>query len=230
MPAAFALQALLLGLLAGLPAPAQAARPMVTDDARVVDPQSCQMESWVRREHGRTELWALPGCNATGNLELTVGGALRNEGSTHLSARVLQGKTLLRPLQTNDWGWGLVVGTVQELHAGNGREWYAYAPISRSLADDRLVLHLNLGWAREQGSSAGRASWGLGSETQLGTRSWLVAEAFGRGSETPQLQLGVRYWLVPERVQIDTTYGNRADGGQRWLSIGLRLLSPAWLR
>ena len=40
-PAALALAALLpWGAL-------QAARPMVTDDARIVDAQACQVESWV---------------------------------------------------------------------------------------------------------------------------------------------------------------------------------------
>jgi hypothetical protein len=36
---------------------------------------------------------------------------------------------------------------------------------------------------------------------------------------------------VPGHVQVDTTYGNRAGSGtqERWLSIGLRLLSPAFL-
>jgi len=208
-----------------------AARPMITDDARLVDPHACQVESWVRHAHGSTEAWALPGCNITGNLELTAGGALRNEGgSTHLSARVLQAKTLLRPLQANDWGWGLVLGAVQDPQAGPGREWYAYAPISRSWLDDRLVVHANLGWAREQDRRADRVTWGLGSETQLGARTWLVAETFGRGRDKPAYQVGVRHWVVPERVQVDTTYGNQVGGGGHWVSIGLRLLSPAWLR
>jgi hypothetical protein len=48
----------LAGLLAALllsPA-AEAARPMITDDARIVDERSCQVESWLRREKDRTEL------------------------------------------------------------------------------------------------------------------------------------------------------------------------------
>ena len=32
-----------------LPCDAEAARPMITDDARIVDPKSCQVEAWVRR-------------------------------------------------------------------------------------------------------------------------------------------------------------------------------------
>ena len=42
--------------------------------------------------------------------------------------------------------------------------------------------------------------------------------------------MGVRYWVIPNRVQVDTTYGNRfGGGGERWISVGLRLLSPAFL-
>jgi hypothetical protein len=39
---------------------AEAARPMLTDDARIVDPKSCQLESWVRDSKHVTEYWALP--------------------------------------------------------------------------------------------------------------------------------------------------------------------------
>jgi len=36
---------------------------------------------------------------------------------------------------------------------------------------------------------------------------------------------------VPDHVQIDTTYGNRFGSGseERWISIGLRLLSVPFL-
>jgi hypothetical protein len=36
---------------------------------------------------------------------------------------------------------------------------------------------------------------------------------------------------VPDRVQVDTTYGDRvgAGGMERWMSVGLRLLSPPFL-
>ena len=62
---------------------AHAARPMNTDDARLVDDKSCQVESWAKRIDGHTEFWAQPACNFTGNLELTVGGAwARQAGST----------------------------------------------------------------------------------------------------------------------------------------------------
>jgi hypothetical protein len=101
----------LAGSLAGLPA--WAARPMITDDARLVDAKSCQVESWVRRNRDSTEFWALPSCNFTGNLELTLGGSrTREAGRTETTDVVAQGKTLLRPLATDSWGVGLALGTV----------------------------------------------------------------------------------------------------------------------
>ena len=55
---------------------AHAARPMLTDDARIVDPKACQLESWVRDSKHTTEYWALPACNVGENTEITIGGGL----------------------------------------------------------------------------------------------------------------------------------------------------------
>src|SRR5438128_843989 len=100
----------LLACVAVLSPSARAARPMITDDARIVDAQACQLESWVRRNEHSTEYWAIPACNPTGNLELALSGARTNEaGETHTSDALVQAKTLFRPLKTNDWGVGAVV-------------------------------------------------------------------------------------------------------------------------
>ena len=72
-------------------------------------------------------------------------------------------------------------------------------------------------------------TWGLGTEAQLTERTWLIAETFGQNQGKPFHQLGLRHWLVPDRIQLDATYGNRNGGGERWFSIGLRLLTPAFL-
>jgi len=93
---------------------AQAARPFVTDDARLTNEDSCQLESWARHYQHSDEAWALPACNLGGNFELTAGAGraqAKGEGST--TDYVLQGKTLFKPLITNDWGWGLAIGTVR---------------------------------------------------------------------------------------------------------------------
>ena len=62
-----------LGLLTASPA-AMAARPFVTDDARVVDKGGCQVETFVKRQQRfkENEFWFLPACNPWG-AELTLG-------------------------------------------------------------------------------------------------------------------------------------------------------------
>jgi hypothetical protein len=232
-PFARALAVLLAVCPALTPPAAHAARPMITDDARTVDAKACQVESWVRTNQGSKEYWALPACNFTGNLELTFGGARTAdaEGSS-LTDAVLQGKTLFKTLEPNGWSIGLAVGAIR--HPGNGKtigELYSYVPASFSYLNDKVVLHTNVGVLHNAVTSNTRATWGLGSETQLAERTWLIAETFQQKAGRPFFQVGVRHWIVPNHVQIDATMGNRFGSrtDERWFSIGLRLLSPAFL-
>jgi len=212
---------------------AYAARPMNTDDARIVDPKSCQLESWIKHPKGSTEFWAQPACNFTGSLELTVGGAItRADGSSNTSTQLLQGKTLFKPLEVNGWGLGLAAGVARDPRAGAGRgsDLYAYVPARFSFLDDKLVMHTNVGWLHEQDTRKHRMTWGLGSELQLHEKTWLIAETHGQNNGRPFVQVGVRHWLVPDRVQFDVTWGSRVgDGSQRWFTLGLRLLSLPFL-
>ena len=76
-----------------------AARPMITDDARIIDPQSCQVESWVKSSKDSEEYWALPACNPLGFFELTLGGSkIHSQDPTDSSGRVVQAKTVFREL------------------------------------------------------------------------------------------------------------------------------------
>jgi hypothetical protein len=143
--------------------PVHAARPMVTDDARIVDAKTCQVESWVRRNDSSTEFWALLACDPTGNLEITFGGALtRDGGLTQTTDVVLQGKTIFRPLETNGWGVGLAVGPIRHSDLDSGRrldEWYAYIPLTFSLKDDQAFIHINLGVNRDREEDICRLRW-----------------------------------------------------------------------
>jgi hypothetical protein len=217
------------------PPAAYAARPMITDDARTVDAKACQVESWVRTNHGSREFWALPACNFTGNLELTFGGARTADATgTHTTDVVLQGKTLFKTLEPNGWSVGLVVGTIRHPGIADGRrigELYSYVPASFSYFNDKMILHTNTGVLHNTVNSSTRGTWGVGTETSILANTWLIAEAFQQKEGRPFYQAGVRHWIVPNRVQIDATYGNRFGSAtdERWFSIGLRLLSPAFL-
>jgi len=159
---------------------------MITDDARIVDAKACQVESWVTSYRGSTEYSTQPACNFTGNLELTLGGTRTNaHGHGQTTDQVLQGKTVLRPLQTNGWGLGLAAGIVGHPQAAAGRDWYAYVPVSFSLRDDAALVHANIGWLREGSARRERLTWGLGTEVQLTADTWLIAETFGRTRAGP---------------------------------------------
>jgi hypothetical protein len=210
---------------------AEAARPMVTDDARIVDAKSCQVESWVKRNRDSTEFWALPACNPTGNLELTFGGAITREGGEDgFTDEVLQAKTIFHPLETNGWGIGLAAGTIRHPHRDVANGWpgdaYFYVPLSISFADDFWVLHLNAGVTRRRDVDRNLATWGLGNEIKLRDDLFLIPEVFHSDFGRPFYQMGLRYWIVKDRLQTDMTFGNRAvsDTAERWFSIGLRIL------
>lgn len=218
-----------------LPAPLRAARPFVTDDARLTTAGACQLEAWVRSYRANHEVWALPSCNPGGNLELTVGGGTaRDSGHRATADYVLQAKTLFRSLRAGDWGWGLALGTVRHPENRPGPNQlgnvYAYLPLSASFDQDAVVVHANLGWLRDTASRVNRATWGLGAEVRLGERLAAMAESFGDNRPRPYWQAGLRYVVVPDLVQVDATAGGRFAGArdERWLSLGVRI-TPARL-
>lgn len=222
--------ATILGLVmlsSGLPA--WAARPFVTDDARLTAAGSCQLETWTRLSEDSREFWALPACNPTGHLELTLGGGQATDLSSGIttSDQVFQLKTLFKPLATNDWGVGLAVGRVlhPEIHPGPNQlgNSYAYVPLSVSLRDDRIVVHGNLGWLRDQASGRDLMTWGLGGEFQTpAPRLNLIAETFGDDQNRSWWQTGARWALLPQLLQLDATFGQQSGGRAPWLSFGLR--------
>lgn len=213
-----------------LPFSVQAARPFVTDDARVTTAQSCQLETWVRTYPQSHEFWALPACNFTGNLEFTVGGGrARYDSAETVNDYVFQAKTLIRELKTNDWGIGLAVGKVMHPAVNPGPNLlgntYAYVPATVSLFDDRAFIHANLGWLRDRATQRDNATWGIGGEYWMTNRISVLAENFGDNRVKPYWQSGLRGFIVPDRVQVDATVGNQYGGTRdsRWFSIGLRI-------
>lgn len=205
-----------------------AARPFVTDDARTVDPGGCQLESFVKLQQRtrESEFWFLPACNPLGNLEMTVGATNLSHTPNPSRSLILQGKTLLKPLRTNDFGLALTVGTQQTVPAIPLMRWSPYLNLiaSFSFLDDKVVLHTNAGSLRDGPASRTRGTWGLGSEIAMSERLYAIAESYGQEGDRPSKQVGFRYWIEPNRFQVDTTLG--VQYGRTWVSFGIRLLFP----
>jgi hypothetical protein len=206
-----------------------AARPMITDDARIIDPQSCQLESWGKVSKNTEEYWALPACNPLGFFELTLGGSkFQGIDASGSSDRVIQAKTVFRELKPNDWSIGLALGRSEHLFKvdGHKHDLYGYVPVTWSFDNDQKFLHLNLGAVKNKTDSVTKKTWGLGMEYEIASRTYLIAETYGVESMKPSYQAGVRHWLLPNKFQVDVTTGSKSQytSDSRWFSIGIRLL------
>lgn len=214
-----------------------AARPMVTDDARLTKGGSCQLESWVRVNPDSSELWALPACNPSGNFEVTLGGAFSKVDNQKSTTDIIaQAKTIFRELKTNDWAFGFAIGTANhqsdEYPGPNGvGSTYAYVPISISSFDDKLITHINVGYIHNRKSALDSATWGIGAEVKAMPNLLYILETYGDHRSSPFIQMGLRYSVVPDIFQIDTTIGKQLNTDDvHWLSIGIRYTPDGFLK
>ena len=211
---------------------AHAGRPFVTDDARIVDRDGCQIETFVKRQRrfDASELGIVPACNPWGPVEFSLGGAwLASALPGDSRALTAQAKALLQPLETNGYGFAFSIGVtrLKTFEATSVVNPYFNAIGSISFAGDRIVVHANLGGARDKAANISRGTWGVGTEVLLiAPRLYGIVETYGQRGEKPTLQGGLRYWLVPDRVQLDAALGaqHSAPPEQRFHSIGLRIL------
>lgn len=222
---------LLLATAAALPA-AQAGRPMTVDDASVVGPGQCQLETYVQRQSSyagspaTSEYWLAPACNVGGQWELGLAAA-RSTGDTGGPFQYgrIQAKTVLKPLAADDWGLGLVLADQYRASDGLDGNWTVNVPLSVSLRGDTILFHLNAGWLREPIGTRHRhsATWGSGAEFKLTPRASLTAEVFGQQNSGSHLQFGTSYALVPDRIQIDATWGHHLtrSAGEHFVSLGM---------
>jgi len=208
---------------------ALAARPFVTDDARLTTAGSCQVEAWTRVYQHSHEIWALPACNPWGNFELTFGGSLAKvDGQSSTLDSAFQAKTLFRELKTNDWGIGIAIGKIShsDLNPGPNQygNTYGYIPASLSLWDDKVILHSNIGLLHDKESKRNNMTWGLGSEIKLKPNLLGITEIYGDDKSNPYVQVGFRYSVIHNLFQVDSTYGQQINGDSelKWISFGVR--------
>lgn len=215
----------LLSLCAAMPS--QAARPMLTDDARVVDSNHCQVESWTVGQPASRKFWALPACSGGQGIEWALGGQQSRFDRAYQVAHtgVGQYKRMLRDLKPGGVGVAVAVGSV--LSEGRALPYF-YMPISWMSRGESSLIHLNLGGASNERRTLADRTWGLGLEQQITSSAWLIAERYSRSALLWQEQAGARWWMLPGRLQLDTTTGQQHIGPikVRFSSVGLRWIFP----
>jgi hypothetical protein len=200
---------------------ARAGRPMTVDDAAIVAPGQCQLETYALRADRRTEYWATPACNAGGAWELAAGASWG--GATHYGR--LQAKTVFRPLEADGWGIGLVLADQFRSGRGLDGDLSANVPLSVSLAGDTVLAHFNAGMMRTQATRNTDATWGMGAEFKLDQRNSLTAEVYGQQRAGSRYQFGYAHALIPDRLQIDTSWSRRLarNASETMVTLGLVL-------
>lgn len=211
--------------------PVAASGLYLTDDADIAAPGTWQFDTFARAGPAGVQLWMLPAGQAISNVELTVGTGLASAAGP-TQDWLVQLKTALRSLRTDDWGYGLVVGNYRRSagRPGGGLPWiYAYVPVSVSLAGDRLLLHQNLGLAFNGTSGPLPAlTWGVMGEWAL-TPAWAIAaEAFGDTRSAPSAQAGVRWWSWPGHVRLDAALLGQLGQPGAAVSVGVGFTAPGW--
>ncbi|WP_304419486.1 hypothetical protein [uncultured Helicobacter sp.] len=211
-----------------------AARPMITDDARVVDRHSCQLETWGIYDGKIGEYYVIPGCNLFLDIEISMGAMMSNlpanqaKESVRAQQFIFSAKRVFSDLETQGYSYGIALGNAYNfLYSKYSNDYYLYIPASMVFFDNKLLLHSNLGYKLQRRNDEPHIFYaGLGLEQQITQRLWLLGEALYERFEKTKFQVGVRIWLLQDKIQLDSTYGNAFSGGGSWVSVGLRFLSP----
>jgi hypothetical protein len=212
---------------------AEAAQPLVTDDAAVLAPKTCQLEAWVRSAHDGDEYWALPACNLTDNLELTAGaGRARPDAAKPSTILQLQAKTVLFPRVDGASSFGMLIAAGRDIEAPHGRsafQFYAAKGLASWYPRSDLEVDLNLGAANVFGAGTFAVAGGAIQYAVI-TNLQLLAEVFRGEPGNGKYQIGARYIIVPNRVEAYASYANRFNGSsERSMVIGVRVQTATFL-
>lgn len=213
---------------------AQAGAPLVTDDAAIVTPKTCQLEAWVRPNGlGRGD-WVQPACNFTGDLELSMGvGSSRPDAGDASTIMQLQAKTVFHATADHVWSFGAVGGAGRDTGAPHGSSayqlYYAKALVSWHPQSD-LEVDFNLGAANLYGPGT-FALAGVAIQYAVVPNLQLLAEIFRDQPGSGRYQIGARWLVIPDRFEAYVSYGNLFHGlSNEWSVItGIRLQTPEFL-
>jgi hypothetical protein len=232
---------LLVILVFALPEESLAVRPFVTDDARVIDEHTMQLETSVRYDKDVFTNLNLVALSPKAGWEITAGfsdGFLIDKESNRsfsIVGPLMQVKYLVWPAKPNRYpGLAIATGALPPWGRGDFRQdrWseFFYLASTQSLFDnDRVLIHANLGISTTNPASV--ATWGLGTQFRLIGGLNGVAEVFYNdpyaGKTGGAYQIGFRH-IVNDDLQIDLTLGSGLFGSQQintFVGMGLRIVS-----
>jgi len=156
----------------------------VTDDARIVDPGGYQIESFFKHQRNvrEDEFWflRLESADERRADPRWISPAQRRRGRA--STLIAQAKTLLRPLQANDFGLAVTVGALKQnpLVSMDTPHWSPFVNLIGSRSWPMMPWSYTSMPALSTTETAAitRYTWGLGAEIAAGTRLWAILETY----------------------------------------------------
>jgi len=225
-PSFFPLGVLLLG--AAMFGPAQAGRPLTTEDAPVQAQGECQVDSFWGRLISQTD-----GATRTLSTQLTCGVGLRTQLALGYSdsrperegtrSVLVAGKTSLTEPREDSAGLSIAYGAPAERTAGSPtRMGDAFVTLACTLPlTAKLLTHANLGWTGSHDNRSNTTRWALALESAVRDNLSLVAETFADDHDRkPWLVAGLSQKLG-ENISINASYGGQTRGaGRRTSTLG----------
>lgn len=217
-----------LALLA-LAGPAQAGRPLATEDADYLSRGQCEAEGFYARLSASgtpdTRGWTLQGaCGIGGTTQVALAySRARSDGVTG-QGLLLGGKTGIITRSGDGLGltlaWGL---TGTKVRGGSFEHELTYLNLAatREIAPS-WTGHANLGWLRSESADANSTTWNLAIEKSLGNGIDLMGEVYGDDRSDEWLGLGVR-WAASEKLSLNASYATQNDSPRvRLWTIGFK--------
>lgn len=212
--------------------PACAGRPLVTEDAGVLERGDCEFEGIG------SHLSAAGSTARMGQVQLSCGIGLQTQIQGAIATSSIErerstlatagGKTYLRQLTDEQAGFALAYSFVGSRPSGMGWQYDVTALLGVVTVPVRkdLLLHANLGASYSRAERDTNAIWAGAVEfLRVGATAFdLMAEAFGTQRDPLWLNLAVRYTVVPERVSVNASFG--AQGGSeraKLATLGFKL-------
>ncbi|MEQ1515456.1 MAG: hypothetical protein ABL931_03090, partial [Usitatibacteraceae bacterium] len=202
------------------------APPLASDDAAVLGPGECQLETEQRQFRHRKEWDLASACNLFWDTETGIGRTrVAPDAGPRADSVVYQFKKILATPTEGQWSFGIAAATVRALGEQSGtRQNVVNALITKQIGD--TALHLNVGAVRDfeaaPDTRKNRFAWALAVEHNATERWTIVGEAFGQRGMPTTTQAGIRWWALPKHVQLTSSLGAQRGEGRdgRWVSLG----------
>jgi hypothetical protein len=223
-----AVTAIVVTLLALPGSPANAARPLFTEDADVLPRGECELEAFTERQRQSASASARAGvvqggCGLGWQSQIGIGYGVARGADDRGSAWAVGGKTALHNREPGQIGLTLAWGLAFTNSADAARfELGTVALVATADLAPHWTAHANLGWQQRPGERDA-ASWNLAIQREVGESLELLAETYGTSREAPWIGVGAR-WKTSQTVSFNAGAGVQHESARPWQwSVGLRL-------